>query len=563
MDRLRSLLQRVDGRGYKAYKDLQGTYRFPLFSLSIDHVQGDPFAAPSRLSIHVPAATALFPPELWNSDTRRIALEDYLGRATAAAIGRHVRGRRGIGKSGEFAISTSGQQVLRRNAVLVSAAGVEARLTVGLPAAGRTIRGRDAEEMLLQELPEVVQAALLWQSLDAAELERQVKSAEDQDFLRSWLAGQNLVAFVADGSALPRRSGIDDRPLPDGAVPFRAPESLARTAVLPNGGAVRGMGVPRGVTLIVGGGFHGKSTLLHALERGVYNHLPGDGRERVATDPTAVKIRAEDGRAIHQVNIGPFISNLPFGRDTERFSTENASGSTSQAANIMEALESGARVLLIDEDTSATNFMIRDGRMQRLVTKDKEPITPLLHRVRELSDAHDVSTVIVMGGSGDYLEVADTVIMLDSYEARDVTAEAREVAGEKRVVREVEGLSPLDVFAPRTPAPRSLDPSRGRRDVKIDARGRDTILFGEHVIDLSGVEQLVDSGQTRAIGLLIHHYARHFARQAPDLVAGLRLALHDVETKGLDVLPPWKSGDLALPRLHEVAAAINRIRTRR
>ena len=101
------------------------------------------------------------------------------------------------------------------------------------------------------------------------------------------------------------------------------------------------MGIRKGITLIVGGGYHGKSTLLKALEAGVYNHIAGDGREFVITDDTAFKLRAEDGRSITGVDISPFIKNLPNKKDTVHFSTEDASGSTSQAANLMEALESG------------------------------------------------------------------------------------------------------------------------------------------------------------------------------------------------------------------------------
>ncbi len=560
MKQLQSALKSLDGRGYKAYKDLTGSYDFGRFRLTVDHVQGDPFAAPSRISIKVPSPQAGLPEPLWNTPVRRVALEDFLGRALASAIKSCVKGQRGIGKSGEVAIATSGQQILRRNAVLVDASGVEARLTIGLPAAGRTIRAKEAEAMLLREIPEVVGRGLFFTRLDGEAARRHVETSEDQECLRNWLNEQDLVAFIANGSRLPRRTGIDDRPLTSEVIPFQSPPSLARSVTLPNTGEVQGMAIPAGVTLIVGGGFHGKSTLLHALERGVYNHIPGDGRERVATLPTAFKVRAEDGRAIHQVNISPFISNLPLGRDTVRFSTENASGSTSQAANIIEALECGSRVLLIDEDTSATNFMIRDERMQRLVTRDKEPITPLLHRVREIYRQHGISAVIVMGGSGDYLEIADTVIMLDNYAVRDVTEQAKELAGDSLAGIKPEAFAPFVLESRRKPSAGALNPALGRRPSKIEARGVDTLLYGRHTIDLAKVEQLVDKGQIRAIGLMIKRYAEHYHSQTASLTEGLKRTVQDVEENGLDILPPWKTGDLALPRLFEVAAAINRIR---
>ena len=382
------------------------------------------------------------------------------------------------------------------------------------------------------------------------------RCAEDQAFLRQWLTSAKLVAFVADGAVLPRRSGIDDRPLTDHCVRFEAPDSLARHVTLPHRGQIRGMGIPEGITLIVGGGFHGKSTLLHALERGVYNHVPDDGRECVVTVESAVKIRAEDGRFINRVDISPFITNLPFNKDTRTFSTDNASGSTSQAANIGEAVACGTRLLLIDEDTSATNFMIRDEKMQALVSKDKEPITPFLHRVQELHRAHGISSIIVMGGSGDYFGVSDTVIMMDTYRPIDVTAKAHALASASHPT-----ATPVEDFAgaPRRFPPELFTGKRDEKPVKIRCRGEHRLLYGHREIDLSRVEQLIDTGQTRAIGLLLHYCAGRYLPHH-DLITSLRLGLADVEQHGLDVIAPFRCGDLALPRLYELAAAANRLR---
>ncbi len=557
METLRKKLLALDGKSYKAYKDIAGRYPFPNFVLSIDHVQGDPFATPSRISVRVDAGRAAFPETLWQSAVRRIALEDFIGRAVQAAIQRQVKGRRGSGGSGEMHISVSGQQVLVRNAVSVTAECVEARFTLGLPAQGRRAAGHEAIAMLLEELPRVVDAALYYCNLNTDQVQRHVESVEDQHALRNWLHDAGLVAFIADDSLLPRASGVDDRPLSKDALRFVAPDSLARTVTLPNAGKLCGLGIPPGITLIVGGGFHGKSTLLHALERGVYNHIPDDGRERVVTLENAVKVRAEDNRSIARVNISPFIDRLPFGRDTVSFSTENASGSTSQAANIIEALECGTQLLLIDEDTSATNFMIRDERMQALVSADKEPITPLIHRVRELYERHGVSSVIVMGGSGDYFQVADTVIMMDAYQPQDVTHAAKALAGS------VQKYTPGTAFGAqvtRRPDATVLNPARGNRAVKITARETTDLLYGEHRINLASVEQLIDIGQTRSIGLMIHYFAQHYAADCANLVSGLKQVMIDAEQQGLDIFSPYKVGNLALPRLHELAAAINRIR---
>jgi predicted ABC-class ATPase len=575
MEKLRKLLTQIDGGSYKAYKDIKGTYQFKGYTLTIDHVQGDPFAAPSRVSVRVPMSEAEFPEALWIQNKiptqpqdpqsiaiRKTALEDYLSRAVRRAIRKTVKGHRGSGGSGEVNIETSRQQVLHRNAIVVNKDFVETRIVVGLPANGRRVAGRQAIAIFFDELPKVVEQSLHYSRLNRNALQRHVESVEDQEALRLQLANHNLVAFVANDSVLPRLSGVDDRPLDKDALAFQAPESLSCEIDLPNAGKIRGMGIPQGITLIVGGGFHGKSTLLHAVERGIYNHIPGDGREKVATNPGAVKVRAEDGRAVSKVDISPFIDRLPFGRDTKAFTTENASGSTSQAANIIEAFEAGAQVLLIDEDTSATNFMIRDERMQSLVVQDKEPITPLLYRVRELYDAHGVSSVIVMGGSGDYFDVADTVIMMDCYEPLDVTQKAKALARNLNDTYhdKLDNLPQFSRNAKRKPGKQALDPSRRNRDVKIDTKGLHTILYGEHHIDLSLVEQLIDMGQTRSIGLIIHYYATHYANQHDALIDGLRKVLADIDSQGLDVISPYKVGNLALPRLHEIAAAINRIR---
>ncbi|MCP4041995.1 MAG: ABC-ATPase domain-containing protein, partial [Gammaproteobacteria bacterium] len=391
-------------------------------------------------------------------------------------------------------------------------------------------------------------------------VERHVKTVEDQDMLRNQLVSHRLVGFVADGSILPRKSGIDDHPLTDDPLLFHAPDSLSHTLQLTDSTPVRGLGIPQGVTLIVGGGFHGKSTLLNALEMGVYNHVPDDGRERAVTLSAAVKVRAEDNRSIAHVDIRPFIDRLPRGRDTRRFTTENASGSTSQAANIVEAVETGSRLLLIDEDTSATNFMIRDRRMQALVAPEKEPITPFLYRVRELYEEHGVSSVIVMGGSGDFFEVADTVIMLDNYTSLDATLQARELAGTEVRDSRRSALPPLHSKSSRRPDSNTIDASQGHRETKIDAREVRDLIYGTHSIDLSRVEQLSDIGQTRAIGWMIHYYASHYGDTGQDLISGLEQLLRDVEERGLDILQPYKTGTLALPRLQEVAAAINRMR---
>lgn len=562
-EELKRTLYRIDGKGYKAYKDIRGLYEFPHYILIVDYVQGDPFASPSRIRVKVPQSDASFPYDTFSTRSREIALRDYLTRCFHEASRRFSKAGRGTGKSGLIYIDQPGQEILERTSVFVNKEYVEARFFMGLPAFGRRIAGRQAVKMFFEELPQIIRASLFYDSLDSEELYRHVKTTEDADFIREHLQERRLVAFVADGAILPRKSGIDPKPLElEKAVSFRSPSSLRVEFELPNHGMITGMGIPEGVTLIVGGGYHGKSTLLSALELGVYNHIPGDGREFVVSTADTLKIRAEDSRRIEKVDISPFISNLPFSQDTRAFSTEDASGSTSQAANIIEGIEAGAKVLLIDEDSSATNFMIRDHRMQELISKDKEPITPFIDKVRQLYTELGISTVLVIGGSGDYFDVADLVIGMVEYLPEDMTKRAKKIAEKYRAERIPEGGESFGEITQRIPLSQSFDPSRGRREVKISSRGLHSIVFGTHNIDLGAVEQLVDISQTRTIGDAIY-YATRFMDGTRTLREIIDLLIKEIDDKGLDILSPGLSGDYARFRALEFAAAVNRLRTLR
>ncbi len=423
-EQLRAALRAIDHRSYPAYKSLAGSWSFGKYVLNIEHVQGDPFAAPSQLSVAVDARTAGFPASCWETPWNRTAMEDYLLRRFARQAGRFSRQAKGSGRSGVLAVTVPGQEALERTDCQVRVGAVTLRFEVGFPANGRTINAPELEKILFDFIPVCVEQGLLYANTPKGEVAQVMDLAEDRHFIREELARLELAAFVADGSVLPRESGVSDRPMKD-AVPFQAPESMAVTLDLPHRGPVRGMGVRRGITLIAGGGYHGKSTLLKALERGVYDHIAGDGREYVITDHTAVKIRAEDGRKVTDTDISLFINHLPSGRDTTRFSTLDASGSTSQAANIAEALETGSRVLLMDEDTSATNFMVRDELMQAVIARDQEPITPFLERALDLWQKAGVSLILVVGSCGAYFHIADTVVQMDAYHARDITGQAK------------------------------------------------------------------------------------------------------------------------------------------
>ena len=557
---LRSLLNRIDRRGYPAYKDTRGTYQFPNYILSIDHVQGDPFAAPSRLSILVKGRAAGFPPELCDRPHRRIALQDQLTRRFGAAAERFSFQAKGSGQSGLIAVSRCGQEVLERTACRLDpkSGDVLMRFEVGFPANGRTVNAGELGKILFDFLPKCAEQALFYQNIDRERLRAAVDLAEDQHCVREQLPGLGLCAFVANGSVLPRASGVSSKPMGDG-VKFVSPKELEVTLDLPRGRRITGMGIRRGVTLIVGGGYHGKSTLLGALELGVYDHIAGDGREYVITDPSAVKIRAEDGRSIRKTDISLFISGLPNGKDTVAFETEDASGSTSQAANVIESIEAGTSLLLIDEDTSATNFMVRDELMQRVIRRDMEPITPFIERVRELYEEYGVSTVLVAGSSGAYFHVADTVIQMDRYVPRDITALAKAEAGN----------FPIRVDPPKPAAPPCFDrrpqpsPSFSGGDrIKIKALPREGVMVNKEVIDLRYVEQLVDSEQLTALGYCVVYALRNLLDGRRDLrrVADELEAAIDRGT--LAALCGDRSGvpGLARPRRQEILACLNRCR---
>ena len=546
---LEAILHRIDGRGYKAYKEIEGRrFRFENFDLLVEHVQGDPYAAASKLRVLVPAKTAALPASALASPARRRASRDFLARAFREAAGRHR----------EITIDAGRQTVLDRSACLIDAGAVEIRFTVDLPGAGRRILGRKAAALLADLLPGIINSSALARNLDLEDLEHHIAAVDDQEAMRAALAKAGLVAFVANGAVLPRRSGIDDRPLNDG-VKFLSPPSLEVTLETPNAGPVRGMGIPRGITLIVGGGFHGKSTLLRAVEAGIWDHIPGDGRELVVSDPDVIKIRAEDGRAVHAVDISDFISHLPGGRGTSSFTTDRASGSTSQAASLVEALEAGATALLLDEDTSATNFMIRDRRMQALVAKTSEPITPFVDRIRELRDELGVSTLLVMGGSGDYFDHADVVIQMADYLPRDVTIDARRIAGDLATGREEEREVELEPPEPRRLLPSSLNPERRPGRWKIQARGLDTLIFGRSDIDVRALEQLQDPSQLRTVGWIM---GRLSELQEPELEPLQQIAemIETLNGGDWDWLTGRPDGNLAVPRPHEVMAALNRLR---
>ena len=571
-EELKSAILRMDHRGYPAYKSLAGSWHFPEYILNIDHVQGDPFASPSSLSVRIDGKRAGFPAAFLETQARRRALEDALVRRFQRETGRLTERAKGSGKSGLIESSRPGQEVLERTACRVKTPGGEIlfRFYVGFPAFGRSIAAGELVSILFEMLPKIIRAALFFHQEEAAAFQRLLFLTDDQQALRQFLKERGLAAFVADGAVLPRESGISQRPMKD-AVKFRSPDSLRVTAKLPHAGDVSGMGIPRGVTLIVGGGYHGKSTLLEALQRGVYDHIAGDGREFVVADETAVKLRAEDGRSIRNTDISLFIDHLPGGKRGAGFTTENASGSTSQAANTIEAIEAGSRLFLIDEDTCATNFMIRDALMEKVVRREQEPITPFLNRIRPLYEEAGISVILVAGSSGLFFEKADLVIQMDNYLPCDITERAKDAAREAAAggAAAQETLPPLPDFH-RCPkgergGSRQYGGERqrdGERRRKIKVTGIDEFLLDRESVRLGQVEQLADREQTAALGYALLYLEEKVFDGRTTLREAVEKLRELLEKEGLEALSGGGRTvpSLAMPRVQEIFACVSRYR---
>ncbi|MBC8211880.1 MAG: ABC-ATPase domain-containing protein [Gammaproteobacteria bacterium] len=560
-DQLQAKLNTLDGRDYRHYQSLTGEYDFTDFRLVIERIPKDPFAPPLsglyRVSIPLPD-TAIEQPMI-DSPSAAIACRDFFARQFYRQSQRIAGQRRGTGHSGIIAIDQPGQAILQRSSVVIQHNQLEVRFFIGLPATGRNIDAALAIKMLLDELPLIVSQALQRAHTDVALLQLHIHTALDAQYLRHRLPALGLLAFIADGSILPRASSSSDQPLASGTViPFQSPDSLSVQVTLPFAGEVSGMGIAAGITLLAGGGFHGKSTLLQALQMGVYDHIPGDGRERCVALSETVKIKAYSGRQVIKTDISPFINNLPLQRDTQAFSSNNASGSTSQAASIIEAIEMGARVLLMDEDTCATNFMIRDRVMQQLVKKEDEPLTAYIDKVRQLYRQKNISTILALGGAGDYLEVADRVIQMRRYQAFDVTLRAREIVHKYPSMRIKEDQDTAIQPALRCPDASSIDPMNEYQKPRLHSPDVQLLQFGRHKVDLQDLEQLIELAQNRAIAYAML-YARRYMQTGTSLPQVIDQVMSDIQDHGLDILSEQLSAHLAEFRSFELAFTLNRL----
>lgn len=410
---------------------------------------------------------------------------------------------------------------------------------------------RKAVQMMCRDLPDAVDSLLA--NFDIVNLQKAIALAQKQSAIREWLRGSDYCAFIANGSILPRAKGTDGPMV--GAVPFRStPDDEIDVC------GVRGMGIKKGVTVITGGGYSGKSTLLDAIAAGIYDHALGDGRELCITDDSAVTISAEDGRSVKHVNISPFIRWLP-GGDTYDFSTDHASGSTSQAANIMEAVDAGAKLLLVDEDRSATNFMIRDRMMKELI--EKEPITPFTDRANELHTEHGVSTILVIGGSGEYLSIADKIYMMEDYQIHDVTEKAQNICRSYGVATQLPESAHWAQSRTLYSDHFSSYPE-GSGTEKLQVADMGFIMIGDERIDVRGLHDIVSQRQLNALGFMLRHLEIANNDRKIDIEKKVNALYLRIKEEGLDFL--YSSFFTTcerffdLPRKQELLAVVNRMR---
>lgn len=575
MKALYQKIRTLNGKNYGLYKSLaEKTWDFGDFSLEFLHVQGDPFAPASRVMVKANLQMLGYSSEWGFSYERRLALSDYLLRRMSCLVK-----ERYPEKDAAVVFDVAGPEMLVRNSLWIDNGELRAVLQVRLPGEGRKIQSEVAAEILTMVLPDLVSTSLYntySRSPEgvAPELVAHYKVLEDRKAILDVLGLRNLVAFVPDGAVLPRASGISEEPM-EGAVPFAAPDEMAVTLDV-NGRSVRGMGIPKGITVITGGAFHGKSTLLQALTRAVYPHVPGDGREGIVIDESALRVGVEDGRSVRGTDLSQFVRDLPGGVSTKNFTTASASGSTSEAANLLEAMEAGSSTYLIDEDSSAVNFLIRDSRVRKLLGDDREPLIPLTDRIRDIA-AQGRSFILVAGACGDYLELADNIIVMANYKAECAKTAGKPCAalGETAVVPP-SGLAPFVAPACRgfaeyiKPIQNSIRPTSAvERQVKVKLSGDTLLQIGFLVSDTSRLITLSDKQQRLGAGFMLLNLCQNSisngdsansSGDAATIVESIEKLCDKIKNVGFRNLPQGMSREMSLARPVDIACVLFRLR---
>ena len=557
MKALYQKIRSLQGKNYGLYKSLADrSWDFGDFVLEFLHVQGDPYAPASRVMIKASLLMLGFPSEWGGTFERRLALSDYLYRRLSALVREKYPDR-----DAAVVFDTAGPEMLVRNALWVDNGELRACLQVRLPGDGRKIQAEAAAEILTMVLPDLVSAAL-YNSGESKkdgvepELVEHYRVLAERKEILSQLEERGLCAFVPDGAVLPRASGLSELPM-DGAVPFVAPEEMAVTLVA-NGREIRGMGIPKGITVISGGAFHGKSTLLQALTKSV------DGREGIVVSESAVRVGVEDGRSVRGTDLSQFVRDLPGGISTKNFTTACASGSTSEAANLMEAMEAGSDVFLIDEDSSAVNFLIRDVRVRKLLGDDREPLIPLTDRIREIKNR---SFILVAGACGDFLDLADNIIVMASYKA-----ECARINGKNKIVPglpafvEPQCRDFAEYVKPLLP---SLRPASAvERQVKVKISGDTLLQIGFLVSDTSKAGALVDKQQRFGAGFMLLNLCQNAASNndangesaKATIMERINALCEKIKNVGFRNLPQGLSREMSLPRPIDIACVLYRLR---
>ncbi len=578
MKKLKTLLYSISNQPYQKIQKIRGSFQFPHYEFKFIRIQGSPGANPASIaSVKVSIESSEFPRQFLISSHSRLAVADFLIRRFKQGIVKFSQQNRGRDGSGSLNTIELSQKMLERDCVLFSEAEIELRFIFSLPAKGSGGGQFDADQawqMFQQELNAIVDYALIYKGYDKASrellneyLQIQIKRQE----IKHYMEQNGLCVFINNGACLPRQSGIDDQPARgEGIKKFQSPTINQINIPLSNNDRIQGMAIKEGITCITGGGYHGKSTLLQAILAGVYAHIPGDGREFIVTREDAVFIRAEEGRSIRNVDISPFIGTLPNGLNTQSFSSENASGSTSQAASIIEAVESDSRLLLFDEDTCATNFLIRDELIKKVLDSENEPIKPLYSTVRSMWKQHGISMIFVVGGLGVFLQKADTCLMMDNYQCKNITNKVREKLGEIAEENEIS----LDFSAQRLLATDNFNPSYINKRLKKEVPKRIKPLrnspkqleYGMDLINLEALPQIVEAPQILSVGYCLLRLRKEMEIQANStqtIEYWLGWLYKMLEQQGLSFLQADYPGTISLPRKYEVAAAINRIRSLR
>ena len=552
-EKLNKILIAIDGQTSRAYRNIIDSYDYEDFVLYIDYVPLDAERHPSRLRANISLDNAKFPDNIFSTKSREVAARDFIVRQFVSKAARYSISSPGV-KGGHISIDRPSHELLETNAAVVGNDSLEIRFAVNLPVKNGKVFSQAAIELFMKSVPGIINNCMIFNNLDGEKLANWIETNEDAEVLRGMLGESGLVAFIADESVFSGHVNIDSKVF----VPLSPPDELAFTFNLPNRGKVRGMGIPAGITLIIGGCSHGKTTLLRAVEFGVYNHISGDGRELAVTVPDAVGIRVEEGRRIENVDISPFIANISKNIDTKHFSSRSAPPAASMAANIMEALEAGTSLLLFDDETAVTSLMGRDARLQALISKEFEPITPLVDILPLLRDEHGISSIIV-GASGDYFDIADTVIAMKDFNPVVVTDEAKKIAKENPSGRIIESTGHFPLPAGRCPLNWSLEPEKKKGSNRFRSHGRRYVQYGDEFIDVSKVTQLVNQSQSRAIARGIAMVYK-FMDSSQSLMDAVSKVMERVENVGIDVLSNRLMGDLASFRAYELTAAINRMK---